>query len=318
MTAIETFHTKLAGEFQYQIHNGGKLRETGKIDNLLLDAMFVGWLGGGVPTAIYFSFCGLGTSTSPVVAGDTSITPTADSRVASVDNEPIQVISSNSWKSGKSFVFPVRTTSQTVNKLGIYSAATAGTLSAAALLSSPLNLVAGDILTVKHYVTATVDLSDRTGIMMLDGNNYPYTLRWFNPTGPYNHPAGPQGSIWNINNVGLSATTMGYIPQWTVKQSQTLPTNPLVMENFPSTAGDIVSNITITADAYAGGGVFYRDIEFKAGYLACNTPAGIGNLIFIFQSIYWTVGFFFNFNSVRVPKNNTNELKIKLRFTWGR
>lgn len=317
--AIEAGGVKLAGKFVAEVYNiFSKKSYTVDQDNMILDAFFFTWLAAGTtPSYQFFSYCGLGTGTAAITAGDTSITPTADARVSYSLVEPVVKLATGSWKSGRGYVFPVRTTSQTVSKIGIYSAVTGGTLSAATLLSSPLNLVAGDILTVKHYITSLVDISDRTGLVVFESNNYPYTLRWWNIDNSFTGATPPwnlQESTYNVNS-----NTFGYYGSLDCKQNQTLFTNLTGYPSIPSTSGDDTDTvITITPDAYTSGN-FYRDLTFTANYLQGNTPAGIGNIVFYLSPpLAPSCGFVLNFGTTRFPKNNTRELRIKLRFTWGR
>lgn len=322
---IEAGGVKLKGEFVAEVYNvfSGEKKVVGQ-DNMLLDPFFFAWLGGTTtPSQQYFAYCGLGTGTSPVTATDTSITPTADARVGYAAIEPCVKLADGQWKTGRSYVFPVRTTSQTVNKLGIYSASTGGTLSAATLLGSPLNLIAGDILTVKHYITATVDLADRTGIIVHESVSYPYTLRWHN-TDPTFEGSLFHGSPWNPQNSSYNVTgnSMGYSTPGDFLQSQTIHTNTSGYPNTPITTGDARGStngaITITPEPYVPS-TYYRDLKFVAGYLQGNTPLGLGTIILSITDIYAPdVGFVINFGTTRFPKDNTRELRMKFRFTWGR
>jgi len=315
-------HVKLAGAFAYEVHNAGVLRETGWIDNMILDSFFFSWLAGTTSASNYFRYCGLGTSTAAVSPGDTSITPTADARATRSGTEPVLYQALGQWRTGNSYVFPVRSTAQTVNKLGIYDALTGGILSAAALLSSPLNLIAGDILTVKHYITATLDISDRTGILTLDGVSCAYTMRWMNLDASLDN-ANLRTSPWNLHGVGwgITPTTFGYSVNLTMAQNQTLITNTQDRSSIPGTAGDASSaGCTITPSAYVAS-TYYRDLEWTMPYHQGNTPLGAGNIIFSLASPFSAeMGFVINFSANRVPKlmDSTREFKIKLRFTWGR
>lgn len=323
VNAIEAGGVKLAGKFVAEVYNiFSKKSYTVDQDNMILDAFFFTWLAAGTtPTQQFFAYCGLGTGTAAITAADTSITPTADARVSYSLIEACVKLAEGQWRTGRGYVFPVRTTAQTVNKIGTYNASTGGTLSAATLLSSPLNLIAGDILTVKHYITATLDLADRAGFVVFESNNYPYTLRWWNIAdtfeGSLNH-----GSPWNLNGDSYNVTgnSMGYSTQGDFRQDQTLHTNTSGLPSIPISAGDArgITNgaITITADPYVAS-TFYRDLNFIVGYLQGNTPLGIGNAIFSISSGI-SCGFVLNFGTTRFPKNNTRELRIKLRFTWGR
>ena len=324
VNAIEAGGVKLAGKFVAEVYNiFSKKSYTVDQDNMILDAFFFTWLAAGTtPSYQFFSYCGLGTDTSAVTAADTSITPTADARVSFTGTEPCVKLADGQWKTGRAYIFPVRTTAQTVNKLGIYSAATGGTLSAATLLASPLNLIAGDILTVKHYVTTTLDLADRAGIVVHDSISYPYTLRWFGVADSFNNPSYP-GSPWglNVGTFNPISSTMGYTAQAAFMQNQSLHTNFAGYPIIPSTSGDAIGSIegavTISPDAYVATS-YYRDVNFIAGYLKGNTPAGLGNIIFSMTSLGGVGGFVLNFGTTRFPKNNTRELRIKLRFPWGR
>lgn len=315
-------HIKLAGAFAYEVHNAGTLREEGFIDNMLLDPFFFTWLAGSTAAFNFFSHCGLGTDTATVLPGDTSITPTVDARVPSSGVEPVLYPALGQWRTGKRYTFPIRTTSQTVNKLGIYSALTGGTLSAAALLGSPLNLISGDILTVKHYITATLDLTDRTGTLVLDGVNCAYTMRWFNLDASFDN-AFLLTTPWNLHNVGWATDSrlFGYSSNLSMFQNQTLITNTQDRNNIPVTAGDGPSAAcTVTQLAYVPS-TYYRDVEWVMPYNQGNTPLGAGNIMFSLSSAFASeLGFVLNFAVNRVPKLSaaTHEFRFTLRFTWGR
>lgn len=325
VNAIEAGGVKLAGKFVAEVYNiFSKRSYTVDQDNMILDAFFFTWLGGTTANSQgFFDHCGLGTGTSAITAADTSITPTADARVPYSLTEACVKLADGQWRTGRGYVFPVRSTPQTVNKIGIYSELTGGILSAATLLSSPLNLIAGDILTVKHYITATLDLADRTGLVVFESNNYPYTLRWWN-TAPTFEGGLFHGSPWNLtgDSYNVTGNSMGYSTLSDFLQNQTLHTNTSGYPDIPLTTGDARGStnaaITITADPYVAS-TFYRDLNFTVGYLQGNTPLGIGNMIFVISAVYApSCGFVLNFGTTRFPKNNTRELRIKLRFTWGR
>ncbi len=322
---IELSGVKLKGEFVAQTRNiyTGKVSEEVFADNLLLDGFFNSWLAGGNPSQIYFTACDLDGSATAAAPGDTTITKVGPARVSGSGEEALQTLAVGQWKSGKQYVFAVASAPAAVNALTTWSATSGGVMSARANLSSTLNLVVGDILTVKHYVTATVDPADRAGVMVLDGNNYPYTMRWFNFDGPFETPSN-HGSPWNVNtngNYNVTGDGQGIVlGGGKVWQTQNLPSINAVPSapDFPATAGDTSGVYIINPLPYTAG-TLYRDIQLVLQYDRFNAPLGIGNMLLPMYGTYAeSTGFFFNFGTTRVPKNNTNELRITLRFPWGR
>lgn len=327
-TVIDVPGVKLEGQFVAQVYNifSKKTSEEIIADNMLLDGFYNSWLGSAGVSDQYFSYCDLDGSSTPVTAGDTTITKVGPARAITNGEEALQTLGVGQWKSGRQYVFAVAAAPAAVNALSIWNATSGGVMAARANLPSTLNLIVGDILTVKHYITATVDPADRTGIMVLDGNNYPYTMRWLNFDGPFetgiNH-----GSPWNVNTSGgynnFTGANQGISLAAAVVQTQNLPTQNANKGNstdFPPTAGDASNVVLVTTAAAYTPGSFYRDIELRILYDRGNTPTGIGNLIIPFGGAYYAVstGFFFNFAAARVPKNNTNEFRLTLRFSWGR
>lgn len=322
---IEIPGVQLAGQFVLQVENiySGNVSDLIVADNMLLDQFYFTWLGNNSPTTSYFNFCDLDGSATAVTAGDTTITKVGPARVGLVQEETLVTLGVGQWKSGRQYTFAVAAAAAAVNAVAIYSAASGGILVARAVLPSTLNLIIGDILTVKHYVTATVDPADRTGTMVLDGSNYPYTLRWHNFDGPF-EAALNHGTPWNVNNGGsynVTGSNQGIQPTFYALQTQNLPSVNATLSppDFPSTAGDINTGVlTIVPQTYVASS-FYRDVEFVIPYGQGNAPLGWGNLIFLMFGTYApTTGFFFNFGTTRVPKDNTKEFRVKLRFTWGR
>jgi len=312
---IPVIQTKLSGEFFYEVRSkAGELTQIGHVDNLVLDGFFFNWLSSGSPASSYFLYCSLGSSTTPIIPGTTSISEIAVSRANYTTQEPLVIISPGVTKTGRGYTFASIVTPVTVNSLGINTLSTGGTLSAAAVLGAPINLIAGDVLTVKHYITATIALADRTGSIVLNSVSYPYTVRWINYTDSYS-----DGNLWTVNGGGgvtLSATTMGYGPV-TCRQTQTLVASSSNPSSFPSTVGDTSTTAIIVADSYVSAS-YYRDLEFTFDYTKANLPLGIGNLIFLPKGNFVpNQGFYINFGTTRVPKDNTMELKLKFRFTWG-
>lgn len=322
---IEMPGVKLQGEFVAEVYNVYTKKKSQKIfaDNMLLDGFFNSWLGGVTPSQQYFTHCDLDGSSTPVSAADTTITKVGPARASYNLEEALQTLGVGQWKSGRQYVFAVATAPAAVNALSIWNASSGGLMVARANLPSTLNLIVGDILTVKHYITATVDPADRTGIMVLDGNNYPYTMRWLNFDGPF-ETGSNHGTPWNVNtngNYNVTGSGQGIVAGGGFAyQTQNLPSlnaSPGAPD-FPATSGDTAGNYVITAAAYTPGS-FYRDVQITLLYDRFNTPLGIGNILFPMYNIYSpTTGFFINFATTRVPKNNTNEFRITLRFPWGR
>lgn len=326
-TVIEVPRVKLEGQFVAQVYNifSKKTSEEIITDNMLLDGFYNSWLGGTTSSYQYFSYCDLDGSSTSVAAGDTTITKVGPARASYNQEEALQTLAVGQWKSGKQYVFAVASAPAAVNALTIWNANSGGVMAARANLPSTLNLIVGDILTVKHYITATVDPADRTGIMVLDGNNYPYTMRWLNFDGPFEAPSN-HGSPWNVNTNGgynFTGANQGINLAASVVQTQNLPNQNANIGNstdFPPIAGDASGVVLVTTAAAYTPGSFYRDIELRILYDRGNTPTGIGNLIIPFGGAYYaaSTGFFFNFAAARVPKNNTNEFRLTLRFSWGR
>jgi hypothetical protein len=324
-TVIDVPGVKLEGQFVAQVYNifSKKTCEEIIADNMLLDGFYNSWLGSARNSDQYFDYCDLDGSSTPVAAGDTTITKVGPARASYNGEEALQTLGVGQWKSGRQYVFAVATAPAAVNALTIWSANSGEVMAARANLPSTLNLIVGDILTVKHYITATVDPADRTGIMVLDGNNYPYTMRWLNFDGPF-ETALNHGTPWNVNtngNYNVTGASQGIATGGGfVYQTQALPSINATpgAPDFPATSGDSSGVYIVTPAAYTPGS-FYRDIQITLLYGRFNTPAGIGNIIFPLYNMYSpTTGFFINFASARVPKNNTNEFRITLRFTWGR
>ena len=322
---------KLAGHFVAQVYNI-YTKKTSKeyiADNRILNGFFNTWFAGTANAANYFSHCALDSSAASVTPTDTTITQVGPARAAYTQEEPVVFTAPNQHRTGIQYVFAMVTAPVAVNSLAIFSASSGGLLVARANLPATLNLIIGDILTVKHYVTATIDLSDRTGVLVLGTppENYPYTMRWINPEGPFeatfNH-----GTPWNLNTGafgGIVQPHFGYNDRFFIRQDQTLPTNPQSDSGaVPSTAGDVSmstangNNPSRTSLPYVMDS-FYRDVEYVFPYNIGNAPLGIGNLVFgmVDSTNGISAGFLINFASLRVPKDNTKEFRITLRFAWG-
>ena len=329
-SVIQMPGVKLSGQFVAQVYNVYTKKTSEEIvaDNRILNGFFNSWFAGITNAADYFSHCALDSSAAAVTSTDTTITQVGPARAAYNQEEPVVFTAPDKHRTGKQYVFAMVTSPVAVNSLAIFSAASGGLLVARANLPSTLNLIIGDILTVKHYVTATIDLSDRTGTLVLGTppENYPYIMRWINPEGPFeatfNH-----GTPWNLNTGafgGIVQPHFGYNNRFYVRQTQTLPVNPQsAIGGFISTAGDVsmttAGNLpTRTALPYVADSL-YRDIEYVFPYNIGNAPLGIGNLVFGMTESFHGIeaGFVINFPTLRVPKDNTKEFRITFRFAWS-
>lgn len=324
-------NVKLAGHVRYEVHDAnGKLKYSSKlIKNRLVNGFFFNWLGqtGGASTASWqqFQYCQCGTSAVAVTDNDTSITALGPRKSGTA--ELLTHPTSNSWVSGKKYSFAQNDVIGTVNEFGIFQTApTGGLMTARVVLPAPVVLVTGDILTVYHYITATINLSDVTGSFTLQHIVagvptpvvYNFTGRWLN----YNNISlAGSGTPWNISDslYPINFPSMGLTD---IKGRQTLsaPVNPDVSLDTVATAGDVNHTFgmwTATPQAYVAS-TFYRDIEFFFDISKLNTPLGLGSLVFLWDpAAAIGVGFCITLNQ-RIPKDNTKELKLVMRFTYTR
>lgn len=320
--------TRLEGEFEIEVRNSaGELKySTGPVKNIIVNNFFDSWLGNSIPSHSFFNFLRFGSSNQPAVATDTDlIAPFNSTKYFRTNPEAsFEMPTINTYKIGRVWALPVNAYIGTLREVALYLDNSSSLATCRAVLSPEIVAVSGDIITVKHFVTATVTPATNSGSFVADVGDgpvtYNYNITWANiqqnSTGTANR--------WGINGTELFASTLSRFTNnaYGCNQVDAYGSNVLVPQNvgtLPSAAlgQDTQVLYALTPLPYTPG-TFYRDIEYTIPVSKANIAGGVGLLWFYSNNNpagYQRMQMNF---TPRLPKDNRMEIKFTLRFPFGR
>jgi hypothetical protein len=307
------FNVGVSGTYELLVHNNGKLRtKTETFKNLITDYGLdyvarsgLGLLYEGSGTSIG-DRCVVGTGTAPPLGIDNSLQnqvfasgpgPSSEKAAFYKIDQPGRYVGFT-WECK----FPISGYIGTINEVGIKASSTSNLFSRA-VLPTPLELIAGDELTVIYKLYNSVpdtpiDFNISDGI-----RNYTVTLalvRWSS-----DQIGGGTGKSYGLPNAGVygySSTLMDAIAHETdvlLPESSTIPTGSAVN-------AILISHVTNSFEAK----ILYRWTALQANY-----PTGIGRICL---ESNWSQGAFqFKF-SPKIPKTSTNRLELVVKYTFSR
>ena len=322
-------HTKFNGELSFQVWGAESLDEQGNpLPNakpkqetpfkpqIITDAFFETWLNGTSQSrSDLFGYAGVGNGTVAATAADTTISQIG-TRLPLFESTSTTVVVGNTLAQTVEYRSTQGQITGTISEVGLFGSTTGGQTMMRSLIkdsngdSTTLTLTSMDFIYIKWRVTATVNLSDVTGIISIGGVNYNYALR----------PCYWTDSITSIGSnvflpVASGVNVSTYLGFNTVRafSTQTLGT-------VTSQPGGVNYNgLPFSANTYTAGSKS-RKMTYKFTINEGNAPGGIGSIVV--RNNNSVAGYQISFSAVTgggaIPKDNTKEFTIGITFSYGR
>jgi hypothetical protein len=303
-------NARLQGDYNVVIKRGdGKTEETGWFKNLILN-QGLDRLGS---TGQVISYGQVGSGTNAPAITDTQL----QTYVASSE---AQFVASSATNSGSpdyyaeltwAFRFPQGSVVAIISEVGVGwdNSAGANLFSRALILDglgnpTTLSVTAEDELFVYYRLRIYPPLTDVTGSLTIGSASYPYTIR-----------------LANANNFGVSIFTLssaetfsGYGYAYTYQAGATL--GSITDSGLSGSYTNNPSPSSASAPP-SSSGVYRRDISYTWGINDGNGPGGFQGILFGVGQSYAPFVFQMYFNDL-IPKNNTKQFNLTMRFSWAR
>lgn len=284
-------------------------KEVIEFPNMILDTG-LDMCADGVTNALHL-YCRIGTGTTPVAAGQSTLVAQTASTSTNTPSAPTSFTAMtgsspryNKWTVYKRFA--AGTLNGTYTEIG-FGPAASGNLFNRALISPSISIGLTEILDVEYEIRTYIPSADVVGTVVIQGVSYSYTLRPL-----------------DINQISSGS---GGVQQWAIKSSR-----PLDIKNSSSDAyvgGGLVSQTTAvpTSTASASGDFFtqsfpdayvpgtgYRKVRFLWDLALLNVAGGsFTHLKFGVDCSTWQAEF-----SPAVPKTASKQLTLDVGFTFAR
>lgn len=294
---------KLSGEYRVNVvRSDGSVEDTGWMKNLVLDAG-LDYIGTG---SSWLAYCKVGTGSTTPAVGQTSLAVFLASNSSSSTNVYNIGASTYAGRYDVTYTFNLGAVVGNITELGAgWNSASSGGLFSRALIvdgagvPTSLSVTSADQLIVFYRLTCTPELTDATYNVTISGVVYSVTARASGVGGFLNHVSDWVSAFWGT----ISGDVSSFATQ-TLGAVTSVPAGT----NYSGTA-------SVSYASYTNGN-FYRDATITLAPAICNPPGGIGSLVISWGSYNYNE-YQYSFTPV-IPKDNTKQLVLTVRYIWGR